>query len=74
MATFDVNCTTQYFGETFDTNLCNKTCDNCQHVGERISKDVTQDAKNFVNLVKSFGNDRVTLKMCQDIFTCNILA
>eukprot|EP00026_Physarum_polycephalum_P005328 Phypoly_transcript_05360.p1 GENE.Phypoly_transcript_05360~~Phypoly_transcript_05360.p1 ORF type:complete len:631 (+),score=124.01 Phypoly_transcript_05360:48-1895(+) len=59
----------QYFGETFDAELCNKTCDNCNQFGERISRDVTADAKNFTLLVKGVGNGQLTLKQCLDIYT-----
>lgn len=47
-----INSTFKYFGETFDTDLCNKTCDNCEHVGERQTMDVTKDAKNLVSIGK----------------------
>lgn len=57
----------QYFGETFDANLCDKTCDNCNQCGERISKDVTADAKNFTQIIKAVGNGTLTLKQCLDI-------
>ncbi|KAK4758393.1 hypothetical protein SAY87_019694 [Trapa incisa] len=42
-----------HFGEKFDSTNCQKTCDNCLKVRELIEKDVTEIAKQLVELVKS---------------------
>ncbi|XP_047315082.1 ATP-dependent DNA helicase Q-like 4A isoform X2 [Impatiens glandulifera] len=41
-----------HFGETFDELNCNKTCDNCSKKKEHVEKDVTEIAKQLVELVK----------------------
>ncbi|XP_050375562.1 ATP-dependent DNA helicase Q-like 4A [Argentina anserina] len=44
-----------HFGEKFDYTTCNKTCDNCLKVKSFFEKDVTEIAKQLVELVKSAG-------------------
>ncbi|OWM84899.1 ATP-dependent DNA helicase Q-like 4A isoform X2 [Punica granatum] len=44
-----------HFGEKFDSTNCKKTCDNCIRITEFIEKDVTEIAKQLVELVKSMG-------------------
>ncbi|OMP01611.1 hypothetical protein COLO4_11771 [Corchorus olitorius] len=44
-----------HFGEKFDSANCQKTCDNCCRVNSCIEKDVTNIAKQLVELVKSTG-------------------
>ncbi|KAL6176388.1 hypothetical protein ACLB2K_053022 [Fragaria x ananassa] len=44
-----------HFGEKFDCTTCNKTCDNCLKIKSFIEKDVTEIAKQLVELVKSAG-------------------
>ncbi|KAI9103562.1 hypothetical protein K1719_023185 [Acacia pycnantha] len=41
-----------HFGERFDSANCKKTCDNCLKVKSFIEKDVTEIAKQLVELVK----------------------
>ncbi|XP_004485478.1 ATP-dependent DNA helicase Q-like 4A [Cicer arietinum] len=44
-----------HFGEKFDSSTCQKTCDNCVKVTSFIEKDVTEIAKQLVELVKQTG-------------------
>ncbi|KAI6678723.1 hypothetical protein NL676_039519 [Syzygium grande] len=44
-----------HFGEKFDSNNCRKTCDNCLKIKNFVEKDVTEIAKQLVELVKSTG-------------------
>ncbi|XP_058771804.1 ATP-dependent DNA helicase Q-like 4A [Vicia villosa] len=44
-----------HFGEKFDSSTCQKTCDNCMKVTSLIEKDVTETAKQLVELVKLTG-------------------
>lgn len=61
----------QYFGETFEVSKCKKTCDNCQQAGERVSKDISNDARCFAQIVKTLANGNVTLKQCLGILIQN---
>ncbi|KAK7412041.1 hypothetical protein VNO78_03487 [Psophocarpus tetragonolobus] len=44
-----------HFGEKFDCSACQKTCDNCLKITNFIEKDVTEIAKQLVELVKLTG-------------------
>ncbi|XP_015878953.3 ATP-dependent DNA helicase Q-like 4A isoform X1 [Ziziphus jujuba] len=44
-----------HFGEKFDSATCRKTCDNCLKNKSFIEKDVTETAKQLVELVKLTG-------------------
>lgn len=44
-----------HFGEKFDSSTCQKTCDNCLKITSSIEKDVTEIAKQLVELVKLTG-------------------
>ncbi|OMP01612.1 hypothetical protein COLO4_11772 [Corchorus olitorius] len=44
-----------HFGEKFDSANCQKTCDNCCTVNSFVEKDITNIAKQLVELVKSTG-------------------
>ncbi|XP_050942878.1 ATP-dependent DNA helicase Q-like 4A isoform X2 [Cucumis melo] len=44
-----------HFGEKFDPGNCKKTCDNCLKSMNLIEKDVTDIAKQLVDLVRSMG-------------------
>ncbi|XP_059648178.1 ATP-dependent DNA helicase Q-like 4A [Cornus florida] len=44
-----------HFGEKFDSGNCRKTCDNCSKIKSFIEKDVTDIAKQLVELVKLTG-------------------
>ncbi|XP_047337358.1 ATP-dependent DNA helicase Q-like 4A [Impatiens glandulifera] len=44
-----------HLGEKFDSVNCKKTCDNCSKMKELVEKDVTEIAKQLVELVKLAG-------------------
>nr|KYP63184.1 ATP-dependent DNA helicase hus2/rqh1 [Cajanus cajan] len=44
-----------HFGEKFNSSTCQKTCDNCLKITSFIEKDVTEIAKQLVELVKLMG-------------------
>ncbi|KAK6240973.1 hypothetical protein SCA6_006362 [Theobroma cacao] len=44
-----------HFGEKFDSGNCKKTCDNCCRVKSFVDKDVTNIARQLVELVKLTG-------------------
>ncbi|OAY39796.1 ATP-dependent DNA helicase Q-like 4A isoform X1 [Manihot esculenta] len=44
-----------HFGEKFDSGNCKKTCDNCSKIKTLVEKDVTEIAKQLVELVKLTG-------------------
>ncbi|XP_068329052.1 ATP-dependent DNA helicase Q-like 4A isoform X1 [Pyrus communis] len=44
-----------HFGENFDSATCKKTCDNCLKIRTFSEKDVTEIAKQLVELVKLTG-------------------
>ncbi|CAK7357054.1 unnamed protein product [Dovyalis caffra] len=41
-----------HFGEKFDSGNCGNTCDNCSKIKTLVEKDVTESAKQLVELVK----------------------
>ncbi|XP_066329336.1 ATP-dependent DNA helicase Q-like 4A [Miscanthus floridulus] len=45
-----------HFGERFDPSLCAKTCDNCLKVSGWVEKDVTNIARQLVELVTRTGH------------------
>ncbi|KAI1115953.1 hypothetical protein F5Y14DRAFT_96371 [Nemania sp. NC0429] len=54
----------RYFGETFSTEQCNATCDNCRSEDQYEHMDYTEYACAVLEIVKSEG--RVTLAQCTD--------
>ncbi|KAL3620845.1 hypothetical protein CASFOL_035757 [Castilleja foliolosa] len=44
-----------HFGEKFDSLACQKTCDNCSKNQNFVEKDMTEIAKQLVDLVKTTG-------------------
>ncbi|KAG6781973.1 hypothetical protein POTOM_011359 [Populus tomentosa] len=44
-----------HFGEKFDAGNCGNTCDNCSKIKTLVERDVTESAKQLVELVKSTG-------------------
>ncbi|KAJ6416185.1 hypothetical protein OIU84_004895 [Salix udensis] len=44
-----------HFGEKFDSGNCGNTCDNCSKIKTLVEKDVTESAKQLVELVKLTG-------------------
>jgi superfamily II DNA helicase RecQ len=60
-----------YFGETFDPNNCDKSCDNCLDDSEVVKQDVTAAALDAIKLVKSLSQGtrtKVTQNYCIDVF------
>lgn len=59
-----------YFNEQFDPKKCKKHCDNCKNSSNAIyqSKDVSREAIDIANLVKSIQDSKVTLIHCQDVY------
>lgn len=57
-----------YFGEQFDPRKCHKTCDNCFEGVGTEKRDVTEESKNAVCLVKEVFKDGVTMLHCVDAF------
>ncbi|KAI8841945.1 hypothetical protein BJ741DRAFT_575006 [Chytriomyces cf. hyalinus JEL632] len=59
----------QYFGENFNRAECKKTCDNCKKALPFVEKDITQDAKNVINLFRSIpASQNITLIMLMDVY------
>lgn len=60
----------QYFNETFDVRLCRGGCDNCRFGSNQVKeiRDVSQRAKEIVELVYSVQKDHVTLLNCIEIY------
>ncbi|KAI3630698.1 hypothetical protein MIR68_012133 [Amoeboaphelidium protococcarum] len=58
-----------YFGEQFNPENCNKTCDVCKK-GKvvTVKRDVTEEAKQLIQLVNEIEQDKVTMAQCLDIF------
>ncbi|CAN1804893.1 ATP-dependent DNA helicase Q-like 4A [Linum perenne] len=44
-----------HFGEKFNSGNCKKTCDNCTNTKSLVEKDVTQIAKQLIELIKLAG-------------------
>lgn len=60
----------QYFNEVFDVRQCRSGCDNCrngQNLHQEI-RDVTERAKEVVQLVQSIQQDNVALGHCIDVY------
>jgi superfamily II DNA helicase RecQ len=55
----------QYFGERFPADKCHKTCDNCLRGNAFEQRDVTELAKNAVELVESVQLEKgMTIPLC----------
>jgi len=60
-----------YFGETFDSKECHKSCDNCVDGTEVIRQDVSSAAVDAIRLVKSLtqaDKAKTTQIYCSDVF------
>lgn len=58
----------QYFNENFDPKLCKKTCDNCKSTNTVEVKDITDDARNIINIVKQTQTWNVTVNYVIDVY------
>jgi bloom syndrome protein len=56
-----------YFGEQFQKEDCNHTCDNCSSESVFEIQDFTAVARAALNVVGKFHKDKVTLLHCVDI-------
>ncbi|KAF5386677.1 hypothetical protein D9615_001741 [Tricholomella constricta] len=58
-----------YFDEKFDKRDCRRGCDNCADPEPLITRDLTKEARDSVQLVETFQHrsDVVTLPQCRDI-------
>lgn len=56
-----------YFGEQFQKENCNHTCDSCSSESVFETQDFTEVAKAALNVVGKFHRDKVTLLHCVDI-------
>ncbi|KAK4438311.1 ATP-dependent DNA helicase Q-like 4A [Sesamum alatum] len=54
-----------HFGEKFDSLNCQKTCDNCSKNQSCVEKDVTEIAKQLVELVKKTGQQFSTAHLLE---------
>lgn len=59
-----------YFNENFDPAECARTCDNCMRAAKTRyeERDMSDDARTVVGLVRSLQEQRVTLLYCVDVF------
>lgn len=57
-----------YFNESFRSENCNSSCDNCTSKSTFESRDFTEYARKAIELVKSVGIGNVTLLHCVDVF------
>ncbi|KAI0175550.1 hypothetical protein GGR52DRAFT_317537 [Hypoxylon sp. FL1284] len=55
----------RYFGESFNKQMCNKSCDNCQNSEVFEQKDFTECAVAALRLVQS--HKKLTLNQCTDL-------
>ena len=59
----------EFFGETFDSAKCNKTCDNCRAGRIPEPKDLTNEAQTILRLLASIQKTkRTTLAQLTDLF------
>jgi len=57
-----------YFNESFGSENCNSSCDNCTSKSIFESRDFTDYARKAIELVKSVESGNVTLLHCVDVF------
>ena len=57
-----------YFNESFSSDKCNGSCDNCNSTHTFEMQDFSDYAANALKLVKDLGKDKVTVLQCVDIF------
>lgn len=56
-----------YLGEKFDASNCKKTCDNCSKMINFVEQDVTNQAKQLIELIKAMGQ-RFSSSHVLDVF------
>lgn len=59
-----------YFSEEFDATQCRGTCDNCENNVNKImeERDLTREAKDFVDLVQEVQHEDVSLSHVVSVF------
>ena len=57
-----------YFNEHFSAKDCHNTCDNCTSNGTFVKRDLTEDAKNVIRLVRRVQEDNATILQCVDVY------
>jgi superfamily II DNA helicase RecQ len=59
----------EFFGETFDSSKCNKTCDNCRAARVPDRRDLTSVAQEILRLMDSMARiKRITMKQLTDLY------
>ena len=58
----------EYFNEHFSKSNCHSTCDNCASNGTFENRDMSEHAKNAIQLVKKIARDKVTVLHCVDTY------
>jgi bloom syndrome protein len=59
----------EFFGETFDSRKCNKTCDNCRAARVPDRRDLTSIAQEILRLLDSMAKKkRVTMTQLTDLY------
>lgn len=58
----------QYFNENFNPKLCRKTCDNCKSTNTVEIRDISETAKDIINIVKKIQTWDVTINYVIDIY------
>lgn len=57
-----------YFNEVFNPQECNKGCDNCCSDVELVKRDVSEEGKAIIKIVRNVSSQNVTLLHALDIF------
>lgn len=58
----------QHFGENFEQEDCNRTCDNCKDQSGMREQDLTQEAKDIVYLVRALSHRNITIDVFRTAF------
>jgi superfamily II DNA helicase RecQ len=62
----------QFFGQKFDASNCQNKCDNCMHRHKLVEKDLTDQARAAVELVKwwqkQYPDDNITIATCRNLY------
>lgn len=58
----------QYFGENYNSDNCNETCDNCKRKKNVVIKDVKKDACNLCKIVEKCQNKSLTIIQCVNVY------
>lgn len=68
----DIDCRRQqvlrFFAQPFDPADCNNTCDNCWSGSTGTRRDLTDEARQVVKIVKELENRNLTQPQCVDLF------